>query len=65
MFMKFQNRENAFNKMTKDVEFTKSELKREEERSSTFSNQQLVCLQYSLFILKFMCTIFMILFTAL
>lgn len=65
MFMKFHYREQAFNKMTKDVEFTKSELKREEERSSTFSSQQLVCLQYILFRLEIMCTIFMVLFTAL
>lgn len=56
MFMKFQNREKAFNKLTKDVEFTKSELKREEERTSKFPDQQLVHLQYTL---KIMYTLFM------
>ncbi|VVC40914.1 Hypothetical protein CINCED_3A020659 [Cinara cedri] len=35
-FMKYQNKKNAFDKMTKDVEFTRSELKREEEKSTKY-----------------------------
>lgn len=43
-FMKFQNRQSAYDKMRKDLEFTQSEFKREKEKSTTYINQYLVCL---------------------
>lgn len=42
--MKYTNRKNAFDSMLKDVEFTRSELKREEEKSTKCLVQKSVCL---------------------
>lgn len=42
--MKFQNRQYAFEKMQKDIQFTQSELKREEERLNSSHQNYLVCL---------------------
>lgn len=42
-FIKYQNKQNAYDKMIKDIEFTQSQLKREKDKSATFINQHLVC----------------------
>lgn len=42
--LKFQDKQRAFDKMVKDIQFTRSELKNAEERSAAFLNQNLVCL---------------------
>lgn len=44
-FIKFQNRQNAQDKMVKDVEFIKSQLEKEKEKSTNYLDQNLVCLQ--------------------
>lgn len=46
--MKFQNRQQAFDKMIKDIEFKKSELKTEKGRLIKLSGQNSVCLLYLL-----------------
>jgi len=42
--MKFQNRQQAYDKMVKDMEFKQSELKTEKERSTKLLSQNSVCL---------------------
>lgn len=42
--IKFQDKQRAFDKMVKDVQFRRSELKKEQERSTAFSNQNSVSL---------------------
>lgn len=42
-FMKFQNKQNAYNKMVKDIDFTRSELVKEKEKTTNFSSQYMVC----------------------
>lgn len=41
--MKFQNRQKAFDKMVKDLEFTKNELVKEQARSMQLTSQNSVC----------------------
>lgn len=43
-FIKFQNIQNALDKMVKDLEFARSELKSEEEKSVKYIVEILVCL---------------------
>lgn len=47
-FLKFQNRQQAYDKMIKDIEFKKSELKTEKRRLIKLSDQNSVCLLYLL-----------------
>lgn len=42
-FIKYENKKNAYEKMIKDIEFIKNQLKREKEKSTTFINQYMVC----------------------
>lgn len=42
-FMKFQNRQNAYDKMIKDIGFARSELAKEMEKTTKFYNQYEVC----------------------
>jgi len=46
--MKFQNRQQAYNKIAKDMEFKQSELKAEKERSTKLLSQNSVCLLYTI-----------------
>lgn len=49
-FIKFQNKQKAYDKMVKDIEFNQSELKTEKEKTAKLLNQNSVCL-YLLFII--------------
>lgn len=40
--MKYQNRQNAFNNISKDLESQQYQLKKEEEKSTKFSSQYMV-----------------------
>lgn len=42
-FIKLQNKQDAFNKLVKDIESTQSELKKEEENSTSCSKKITVC----------------------
>jgi len=46
--MKFQNRQQAYDKIVKDMEFKQSELKTEKERSIKLLSQNSVCLLYTI-----------------
>lgn len=53
--MKFQNRQQAHDKMVKDIEFKQSELKTEKERTAKLLSQNSVCLLLTIKYLSFAC----------